>query len=135
MMGRRRVVGAECVICDTTEEVIGHHKYGRSVDPLVISMCRTCEGAVHNRNAPRPGTEEAVLRYRAYLPAKCVVVKPSRPTQEHRARGGRTHRAKRRAYLVSLRTLADVVRSEDPETFARFLELAPVVPPVPALND
>lgn len=135
-MGRRRIVaGAACVICDTTENVIGHHKYGRSVDPLVISMCRTCEGAVHNRNAPRPGTEEAILRYRAFLPAKCVVKRQARPTDGHRERRGRTHRARRRAYLVSLRTLADVVRDEDPETFARFLELAPVQTPVPALND
>lgn len=58
-----------CVVCATSEHLVQHHVFGRRIARhAVASMCRHCEGAVHRRWAPRPGTESIVRQYQGLLP-------------------------------------------------------------------
>lgn len=114
------LVGAECVICGTAEDIVRHHKYGRKVDSLTVSMCKWCESAVHGRRPPRAGTDEVVAGYQACLPEECVLRRGAKAAKRNGSMRDEPRRA-RRKHLQALRTLADVVKVEQPDVFQAFL--------------
>lgn len=73
-----------CVVCGKLAHVM-HHLYSRQLRPEVAPMCRACEGAVHARNDPKPGTLARILDLRALLPTFAVrKAEPSVPLIERR---------------------------------------------------
>ena len=118
---KNRFRGKTCAVCGTHEDLMGHHTFSQLVNKRHITvMCRTCESAVHNRIDPRPGTEEAVLHYRAFLPAYCIHVRTEEGTArrgpradpEEVARLREVHHNRLQAWLAQRRALLALRRAE-----------------------